>query len=39
MKISVLIPVYQAEQYLQRCLNSLLSQTYPQWEAILMNDG
>ena len=38
-KVSVIVPVYNAEKYLGYCLNSLLSQTYTNWEAILINDG
>lgn len=37
--ISVVIPVYNAETYLRRCLDSLLSQTYQNIELILVNDG
>lgn len=39
MKISVVIPVYNAEKYLQRCISSVQSQTYPNWEMILVDDG
>ena len=38
-KISVIIPVYQAENYLSRCIESLLSQTFSDYEIILVNDG
>lgn len=37
--ISVIIPAYNAEQYLARCLDSLLAQTFTDWEAIVVNDG
>ncbi|MBD5356433.1 MAG: glycosyltransferase [Bacteroides sp.] len=37
--ISVIIPVYNAEKYLKRCVNSVLAQTYPNIEIILINDG
>lgn len=37
--ISVIIPVYNAEPYLRRCLNSVLSSTYREFELILVNDG
>lgn len=39
MKVSVIIPIYKVEQYLPDCLNSLLAQTYRDWEAILVDDG
>ena len=37
--ISVIIPIYNAEQYLQRALDSLLTQSHNNWEAILVDDG
>lgn len=37
--ISIIIPVYNVEQYLQECLDSILSQTYSNFEVILINDG
>ena len=37
--ISVIIPVYNMERYLRRCLDSVLNQTYTNWEAICVNDG
>ena len=37
--ISVIIPVYNAEQYLEECLESVLEQTYTNLEIILINDG
>lgn len=38
-KISVIIPVYNVEKYLRRCLDSVLAQTFTDWEAICVNDG
>ena len=38
-KISIIIPVFNAEKFLGYCLNSLVSQSYTNWEAILINDG
>lgn len=39
MRISVLIPVYNAAEYLTRCLDSILAQTYSDWEVIAVDDG
>ena len=38
-KISVIVPVYNVEKYLHRCVDSLLSQSYTNIEIILINDG
>mgnify|MGYP003327582792 CR=1 FL=1 len=37
--ISIIIPVYNAENYLEKCLNSLINQTYKNLEIIIVNDG
>ena len=37
--ISVIIPVYNVEKYLRRCLDSVLNQTFTDWVAICVNDG
>ena len=39
MKISVIVPVYNIEDYLERCINSILKQTYTDFELILVDDG
>jgi glycosyltransferase involved in cell wall biosynthesis len=39
MKVSVIIPVYNVESYLEKCLNSVINQTYNDIEIILVNDG
>ena len=38
-KISVIVPVYNVERYLYRCVNSILAQTFVDFELILINDG
>ncbi|MBP5343643.1 MAG: glycosyltransferase family 2 protein [Alphaproteobacteria bacterium] len=38
-KISVLIPVYNVQNYLAECLDSVLAQDFQDWEAICVNDG
>ena len=37
--ISIIVPVYKVEKYLDRCINSILSQTYKHYEIILVDDG
>ena len=37
--ISVVIPVYNGEEYVKRCIDSVLSQTYTDYEMIVVNDG
>ena len=38
-KISIIVPVYKVEQYLRRCLDSIVAQTFTDWECILIDDG
>ena len=38
-EISIIVPVYNAEKYLERCLNSILAQKFINFEVLLINDG
>lgn len=38
-KISIIVPVYNVEAYLERCVESILKQTYTNFELLLINDG
>ena len=38
-KISVIVPVYNTEKYLRRCLDSIAAQTFADWECICVDDG
>lgn len=37
--LSIIIPIYNVEKYLERCLNSIATQTFKDFEVILVNDG
>ena len=37
--VTLIIPIYNAERYLRRCLDSVVEQTYADMEVLLMNDG
>ena len=39
MKISIIVPVYNAEKYIEKCINSIIKQTYKNIEIIVINDG
>lgn len=39
MKFSIIVPVYNVENYIEQALNSILSQTYKDYEVIVVNDG
>lgn len=38
-KISIIVPVYKVENYIRKCINSILNQTFTDFELILINDG
>lgn len=38
-KVSVIVPVYKAEKYLRQCVESILAQTFTDWECVLVDDG
>ena len=37
--ISIIIPIYNVEKYISKCINSILNQTYKEIEVILVDDG
>ncbi len=39
ISVSVIVPVYNAERYIERCVNSLFAQTFTDYELILVDDG
>ena len=39
MKVSIVVPIYNVEKYLKRCVDSILNQSYIDIEVILINDG
>lgn len=39
MLVSIIVPVYKAEQWLHRCIDSILAQTMPDFELLLIDDG
>ena len=39
MDISIIVPVYNVEKYLNRCLDSVMKQSFQDIEIILVNDG
>ncbi len=39
MKVSIITPVYNAEKFVEKTINSVLSQTYRDWEMILVDDS
>lgn len=39
VRVSVIVPVYNVEAYVEKCIDSILSQTYKNYELIVLNDG
>lgn len=39
VKFSVIIPIYNSQKYLEKCIESVLNQTYKNIELLLINDG
>ena len=39
MLLSIIIPVYNVEQFIEECLDSVCTQSFADWEAICVNDG
>lgn len=37
--VSIIVPVYNVEKYINRCIDSILAQTFTDWECILVDDG
>lgn len=38
-QVSIIVPVYNCEEYIEACIESILSQTYSAWELVLVDDG
>ena len=38
-EVSIIIPVYNNEQYIEKCIQSVLNQTFENFEVIVINDG
>ena len=39
MLVSIIIPIYKVEKYLYRCINSILKQSFADYDLILVDDG
>lgn len=36
---SIIVPVYNAEEFLRECMQSIMNSSYREWELLLVNDG
>ena len=39
MEFTVIIPIYKVENYIEKCVDSVLAQTFTDFEVLLVNDG
>ena len=39
MMVSIIVPVFNVEKYIEECIQSVVNQTYQDWEMLLLNDG
>ena len=39
VKVSVIVPIYNVEEYINKCVDSILNQTFKEFELILVDDG
>lgn len=39
MQFSIIVPVYNVEKYLEGCLDSIINQSFKEYEVILVDDG
>ena len=37
--ITIIVPAYNAQEYISECIDSVLNQTYSQWELLIIDDG
>ena len=38
-RISVIVPIYNSEKYIKKCLDSIINQTFKEFDIVLVNDG
>ncbi len=37
--LSIIVPVYKVEKYITRCIDSVINQSFTDWELLLVDDG